>query len=219
MMNYRSVAQHTLALTLVLSLFACNFDSDQAPDALVNPQGNAVSLAISSPISSSSMDTTDEAVSLSGTASSDTGVYRVTWATDNGDGGVASGRETWHIANVDLALGDNKITVTAEDNGGATAERSIAIKRESGQTGSATLSWTAPSTREDGSPLTNLAGYKIYYGRMSEVHDYEIDIKSAGVSTYVVDGLVSGDWYFALVAYDKDGLESDRSNEVLRNIS
>ncbi len=26
------------------------------------------------------------------------------------------------------------------------------------------LSWTAPSTNEDGSPLNDLAGYKLYYG-------------------------------------------------------
>jgi len=30
--------------------------------------------------------------------------------------------------------------------------------------GSALLSWNAPSTNEDGTPLTDLAGYKIYYG-------------------------------------------------------
>ena len=88
-----------------------------------------------------------------------------------------------------------------------------------GQTGSATLSWAAPTTRTDSSPLTNLAGYKIYYRRMSGICEYQIDINNPGIVTYVVENLVSGDWYFTMTAYDFEGLESDRSNEVLRVIS
>ena len=93
------------------------------------------------------------------------------------------------------------------------------VNREFGQTGSTTLSWTAPTERTDGSPLTHLGGYKIYYGRMSGIYDYQIDINNPGISTYVVENLVSGDWYFALTAYDSEGLESNCSNEVLKVIS
>ena len=88
-----------------------------------------------------------------------------------------------------------------------------------GQTGSTTLSWTAPTERTDGSPLTNLAGYKIYFGRMSGICDYQININNPGILTYFVEYLESGDWYFALTVYDSEGLESDRSNEVLKVIS
>ena len=77
----------------------------------------------------------------------------------------------------------------------------------------------APTARTDGSPLTNLAGYIVFYGRMSGIYDYQIDISNPGILTYVVENLVSGDWYFALTAYDSQGIESDRSNEVLREIS
>ena len=54
---------------------------------------------------------------------------------------------------------------------------------------------------------------------MSGIYDYQIDISNPGILTYIVENLVSGDWYFALAAYDSQGLESDRSNEVLRTIS
>ena len=54
---------------------------------------------------------------------------------------------------------------------------------------------------------------------MSGIYDFQIDIDSPGVLTYLVENLVSGDWYFALTAYDSEGIESDRSNEVLRQIS
>jgi hypothetical protein len=67
--------------------------------------------------------------------------------------------------------------------------------------------------------LTNLAGYKIDYGLMSGVHDYEVDVNNAGVMTYVVENLSPGEWFFTVAAYDSDGLESDPSNEVARTIN
>ncbi len=158
-------------------------------------------------------------MSLSGSANSDMGVFKVTWINDRGGGGVATGTDSWHVTSINLELGENKITVTAEDTAGTTTSRSIVINRESSQTGSVALSWIAPTARTDGSPLTNLAGYTVFYGRMSGIYDNQIDINNPGILTYVVENLVSGDWYFALTAYDSQGLESDRSNEVLREIS
>jgi hypothetical protein len=72
--------------------------------------------------------------------------------------------------------------------------------------------------RADGSALVNLAGYRIYYGRMSGLLDYQIDVAGVGITTYVIDDLVPGDWYFTLTAYDADGLESDPSNELLQSV-
>ncbi len=214
MMNFRSVVQHALTLLLALSVSACLTNSvvDGADNA-------AVSLTITSPSSASTMDTTDSTVSLAGNANSDMGIFKVAWANDRGGEGIANGTESWQTASINLELGENRITVTAENTAGETSSRSIVVNRESGQIGSAALSWAAPTARTDGSALTNLAGYKIFYGRMSGVYDYQIDINNPAVLTYVVENLVSGDWYFALAAYDTEGLESDRSNEVLRQIS
>ncbi len=219
MMSFRSVAQQVLTLTLALSVSACLMDSAIDDSAIGGSENAAVSLTITSPSSASAMDTSDPAVSLAGNASSDMGVFKVSWANDRGGEGIANGTNAWQIASIDLALGENKITVTAEDTAGATTSRSIVFNRESGQTGSVALSWTAPTARTDGSPLTDLSGYKIFYGRMSRIYDYQIDINNPGILTYNVENLVSGDWYFALTAYDSQGLESDRSNEVLREIS
>ena len=214
MMNTRSVMQHVLTLLLALSLSACLTNSvvDGADNAAVN-------LTITSPSSASAVDTVDTTVSLAGNASSDIGIFKVAWVNDRGGEGIANGTESWQTASINLELGENRITVTAENTAGATTSRSIVVNRESGQAGSATLSWAAPTARTDGSPLTNLAGYKIYYGRMSGIYDYQIDINNPAVLTYLVENLVSGDWYFALAAVDSAGLESDRSNEVLRQVS
>jgi hypothetical protein len=53
---------------------------------------------------------------------------------------------------------------------------------------------------------------------MSGLLDYQIDVAGVGITTYVIDDLVPGDWYFTLTAYDADGLESDPSNELLQSV-
>ena len=77
----------------------------------------------------------------------------------------------------------------------------------------ATLSWTAPATNTDDSPLTDLAGYKVYYGTASRSYSQVI---IAGNSTaYTVANLAAGTtYYFATTAYDASGNESAYSNEV-----
>ena len=164
------------------------------------------------------MDTIDPTVSLAGTAKSANGISKVSWVNDRGGEGVANGTNSWQTTSIDLELGPNRITVTAANVAGATVNRNIVVSRESGQPGTATLSWAAPTVRTDGSPLTNLAGYKIYYGRMSGTYDYQIDVGNPAILTYVVENLVSGDWYFTLTAYDFEGYQSDCSNEVFWHI-
>jgi hypothetical protein len=219
-MNCRIGVKHSFIFLAALTLGAC-LDEPESTDDLTTDGAESASLSldITSPGNLSAMDTTDASMSLSGSASADLGVFEVSWVNDRGGEGVAAGTESWKIQNIDLELGENQVTVTAEDTSGATKSRRLRVKRESGENGSATLSWTPPTTRIDGSPLNNLAGYKIFYGRMSGVYDYEVEIDNPGVVTYVVEGLVSGDWYFTLAAFDTDGLQSDRSNEVLREIS
>jgi hypothetical protein len=81
-----------------------------------------------------------------------------------------------------------------------------------------TLSWAAPKSNEDGSPLNDLKGYKIYYGTSSRDYAYSIDV---GIHNGVAIASVSlspGIWYFAVTAYDISGNESDYSNEITRQI-
>lgn len=78
--------------------------------------------------------------------------------------------------------------------------------------GSATLSWTPPTEREDGSVLDNLAGYKVHYGTNQSSLGTVVVLDNPGLSSYVVDNLGQGTWYFAVTAYDADGRESNFSN-------
>jgi hypothetical protein len=83
-------------------------------------------------------------------------------------------------------------------------------------TGSATLAWDAPVTNTDGTPLTDLAGYKIYFGASSGNYTSVIDV--GNVTKYTVTNLSSGTYYFAVVSYDIAGIESDYSNEAGKTI-
>ncbi|MCU0977240.1 MAG: putative Ig domain-containing protein [Steroidobacteraceae bacterium] len=86
-------------------------------------------------------------------------------------------------------------------------------------TGTATLSWQPPTSRTDGSTLTNLAGYRIHYGTSPGSYTQRITIGNAGITSAVIEGLAPGTWYFAATAYDTAGVESDYSNVGSKTIN
>jgi hypothetical protein len=78
-------------------------------------------------------------------------------------------------------------------------------------TGSATLTWEAPVENTNGSPLTDLAGYTIYYGTNSADLTQTIKITDPTETTYVVDNLSAGTYYFSVAADASDGTQSSQS--------
>ena len=113
---------------------------------------------------------------------------------------------------------DSNIVISVSTGHGraALAPFSIAVQKAagsgSGSTGSATLSWTAPVRNTNGSALTDLAGYHIYYGNSTSAMTRVITVQNAGATTYTVANLSSGTWYFAVNAYTTAGTQSARSN-------
>jgi len=92
-------------------------------------------------------------------------------------------------------------------------DNSVASNKYSG---SVALSWYAPTKNEDGSHLTDLSGYKIYYGTTSRNYTQYVD--TGNVTAVNIGNLAPGTYYFALVAYDNAGNESDYSREITRYI-
>ena len=75
------------------------------------------------------------------------------------------------------------------------------------------LSWERPTTRADGTPLAEIAGYKIYYGPTSQTYDFIKTISNR--TTFAISGLEPGrTYYFTVTAYDASGNESSFSDEV-----
>ena len=84
--------------------------------------------------------------------------------------------------------------------------------------GTARVSWSQPDQNEDGSPLTDLAGYRIYYGNAPGDYDNTITIDNSFMSSYLIENLGESDWYFAMTAFNSLGIESDYSDEVYTTI-
>ena len=95
---------------------------------------------------------------------------------------------------------------------------SIVVVSPSANMGTATLSWTPPTERADGSPIGELAGYEVLYGQQSRNYDTTIELNNSGLTRYMIEGLGPGTWYFAVKAITTDGLESAPSQEVSKTI-
>ena len=79
------------------------------------------------------------------------------------------------------------------------------------------LRWQAPTENIDGTPLTDLAGYVIYWGTVSRTYTGSQTINSP-VTTQWEATVPAGRYYFAMTAFDSDNNESGYSNEVLKVI-
>ncbi len=101
-------------------------------------------------------------------------------------------------------------------NGSASA--SLAAFSITVTTGSANLSWSAPTQTTNGKPLTDLAGYTIYYGTNSSELTQTIEVTNPSATSYDVSNLTAGTYYFAVAAYTAVGTQSARSSVVSKAI-
>jgi hypothetical protein len=84
-------------------------------------------------------------------------------------------------------------------------------------TGTATLTWTAPTTNFDNTPFIDPAGYRVYYGTASGNYDHSITL--GNVTTYQLASLPVGHTYYFIVrVFNVAGVESDLSNEQNKTI-
>ena len=82
---------------------------------------------------------------------------------------------------------------------------------------SATLRWQPPTQRVDGTPLTSVGMYTLYYGRNASNLERAVHL-GGSVTEYQVSNLEQGTWYFAITASDSVGVESARSLMVSKTI-
>ncbi len=134
------------------------------------------------------------------------------WAAFN----TATGALTGAPAAADAGSYAN-IIISVSDGSATTALAPFAITVVQSANGSASLSWTAPTTNSDGSALGNLAGYRIHYGTTTAMTQV-VQVASAGLTTYTLGNLSSGTWYFAVSAYASTGAESPLSNTASKTI-
>jgi len=126
----------------------------------------------------------------------------------NNDSGISnieayeSGLDPYTLTNVS---GDSSQTTAPETSEPAPSETG----------GTVTLTWTAPSTRMDGSSiaLSEIDYYVINYGQDVANLDQSVNV-GGGEDNYTFSNLKSGTWYFTIRVVDTNGLSSAPSEPV-----
>jgi Putative Ig domain len=115
----------------------------------------------------------------------------------------------------------NNIQISVSDGkGGSASLAAFSITVAQITTGNATVSWMPPTQNTDGSTLTNVAGYKIYYGTtQGGPYSASVSITNPSVTTYLVENLTPATYYFVVTASNAAGAESLCSNEASKIIS
>ena len=93
----------------------------------------------------------------------------------------------------------------------------ISVNEPPAPTGFAKVSWTPPTEREDGTALTAIHHYTVYYGMSSANLDQTVTVDGA-LTSHQVEELAQGTWYFAITATCADGLESAKSAVASKTI-
>ena len=136
-----------------------------------------------------------------------------TWASFSASTGALSG--TPGAGDVGTTSG---IVITVSDGTLSAQLAAFNVTVQALATGSATLSWTAPTQNTDGTPLTNLSGFKVYWGPAAGNYPNSVTLNNPGLSTYVVDSLGPGTYFFAATALSSSGAESALSTPATKTI-
>jgi hypothetical protein len=136
-------------------------------------------------------------------------VNKPRWATFDTTTGRLEGEPT----SADIGTSD-PIEVSVLDGSNVAALNPFAISVDAMGTVSLTLSWAAPTQNEDGSPLTDLAGYRVYYGTSSGSYSEVVEINSPGMNRYVIDNVAPGTYFVVMTSFNSKDLESDYTEEA-----
>lgn len=176
--------------------------SPSSPEDTTDP-----SIRISVPASSERYSTPDATVNLSGVASDNIGVSKVTWSNNRGGSGTAVGTVRWSISTMTLQPGDNAVTLTAYD-----ARNNTGVAR-------ITVAYTAPAKPDAPTTTAGDAQVTLGWNRVSGATAYNVyrDGSRIGSSTspaFTDTGLRNGTSYTYRISSFNDAGESAKSTPV-----
>jgi len=142
---------------------------------------------------------------------------RLVWSGENVDSCTASG--AWEGAiepngTLDLQhsqAGDITYMISCSGASG-TAMAMVTVTVES-----TALAWQAPVQNTNGTAITDLAGYNLYYGTESGRYTQMRPVRDASQTNLELP-VEPGTYYLAMTAYDTTGNESELSNEIVRHV-
>jgi hypothetical protein len=122
--------------------------------------------------------------------------------------GTPAAGDVGNFTNISISVSDGK----------ASAALAFDVSVNQIAAGMATLSWEPPTENADGSPLTNLAGYRLYYGRNSDNLTQVVVLNNPGLTRYVIENLTPARWFFEMTSVNAEGVESRRSPTASKTI-
>ena len=212
-------------VALTCALVACGSDKPKKslnePTGTINPptvSTNRAPTILGAPASSV---TTGQTYSFQPTASDPDG-QRLTYSITNPPGWASFNTATGRLTGTPSSAQTGTFTgivITVSDGTASASLPAFSITVTAPTTGTATLRWTPPTQNEDGTPIVNLSGYRIYYGTSPTNLNQVLTISGASITSAVIENLYPATWYFALKAYNASNVESSFSNVASKTIS
>jgi hypothetical protein len=149
------------------------------------------------------------APSASGNALTFLIVNRPSWASFSTSTGQLTGTPT--AANVGSYP---NILISVSDGALSASLAAFGITVNQPSTAAVTVNWSIPTQNTNGTPLVNLAGYRIYYGTSANNLSQSAQVTNPGATSYALTNLAAGTWYFEVADYTTSGVESSLSKIV-----
>jgi hypothetical protein len=130
-------------------------------------------------------------------------VNKPSWATFS----TSTGRLQGTPKAADVGTTSGIVISVSDGKAPAVSLPAFSVTVQAVATGSATLSWTPPTQNTDGTALTDLAGYNIYWGTTQGSYPNSLPVP-ANVTSFVVPDLVPGTYFFVATALNTAGTES-----------
>ena len=208
----------TIALlaTLTLALSGCLEDKAETvvEEITPPPSGNSAPVISGNPAGAVKIGEAYSFTPNASDADNDSLTFEIEnrplWASFDAGTGELSGQPT--LGNVGVY--DNILISVRDATASASLPRFSITVNQVG-TLSTTLSWTAPTENDDGTALTDLDGYRIYWGTIPGNYTNSVTI-DAGLTTYVVDNLAPGTYEFVATSFNTSGVESVYSNPATK---
>lgn len=139
-------------------------------------------------------------------------VNKPPWASFNTANGVLSGTPSGAQAG-----NYSNIVISVTDGMDAASLPGFSIQVDP-SLGSFSLSWTAPSTRADGTPLSlaDIGGYRVYYGASVGNYPNSVDITNGSVTSVVINNVPGGTYQVVMSTLDSNSVEGAQSAPITK---